>query len=184
MSVTLIKPEQFTIGLPRERGMQLRAIAAARGTTVVSIIEDMIARSVEAGEIEDDLKGFGEIIPDDDVLFVSIRGAPLPGLDSQQATTLSLMLDLAAGRPIPGFDITLAPGKGNLFDFGHGVKVGIGRHSSAVLISIIDASTGEPTMKTATTPSIAADFARLLRKHLNTLAPSPNGIELSMLKAA
>lgn len=181
MPVTLIKPEQFTIGLPRERGVQLHAIAAARGTTVVSVVEEMIARSVEAGEISDELKGLGEMVADDDTLFVTIRGTGLPGLDRAKAMTIAALLDLAAGRSVPGLDFKIETDANNVLDLGHGFKMNVIRHSRAVLIAV---AKGDTVMKTATTPSIAADFARLLRKHASTLTMSLSEIEASMSKAA
>jgi hypothetical protein len=181
VSVSNIKPEQITFGLPRERGVQLRALAAARGTTIVSVIEEVIARAVEAGEISDELKGFGEIIPDDDTLFVTIRGTALPALDYVKAITVAAMLDLAAGRPVPDLDAELKEDHDFLFGIGGDMVFGVTRYSRAVLIVIADVSNGDAIMQTSTTPSIASDFARLLRKHASTLAPSP---KMSMLKVA
>ncbi|WP_410824347.1 hypothetical protein [Methylobacterium oryzisoli] len=172
MTVPLIAPQQGTIGLPAERLAQLREIAKARGTTIVGIVEAAIAQAVEDGEIPDELPGLASVVPDDDILCLTIRGAPLPFLTREKAMVISTVLEAAAGVVHGDLGFSIKVGKGTAVDLGSGVKLMIGRHAKAVLISIVDAKTGEPRMKTATTPSLALDLAQIIRKHAKTLMPT------------
>lgn len=169
MTVDIIKPEQGNLGIPAERLHQLRAIAKHRNSTIVSIIEAAIAQAIETGEIPDELDGFATVVPDDDVLFVTIRGASLPALNRAKALVVATVLEAAAGVVNDELGFKIQVGKATGIDLGHGVKLAIGRHSKAVLLSLHDAQTNEPTMRTATSTGIALDFARILRKHAQTL---------------
>lgn len=180
MTSPFLKPEQRTIGIPSERLHQLRALAKRRGTTIVGVIEDAIAKAVEAGEIPLELSGFVEIIPDDDVLFVSIRGTALPPLRRTKAQVVAAVLDAAAGGIDPITGLRLAVGKAFPVEIAPDYRLFVGRHAKAVLIALEEK--GEITMRTATTPSIAADFARLLRRHVEGLVVLPPELE-EQLKA-
>lgn len=165
MTTHIIKPIQSSVGLPSERLAQLRALADHHGVSLVEIVERAIRGAIEAGEIEDTLPGFCEVaVVDDDLLFVSIRGASLPLIDQDQALLIAAVLDAAAGvAPLPG--VEFKSGTARSVDLGQGNKLVIGRHIRGVTLAIVDGETSETTIRTATAASIASDFARLLRKH-------------------
>lgn len=160
-----ISPIHSSVSLPAERLTQLRALADRHGVSAVEIIERAIRQAVEAGEIDDTLPGFAEVaVADDDVLFVSIRGASLPLLDRDQARLIATVIDAATGAaPRPGLEFKTGSATG--IPLGQDCSVYIGRHVKAITLGIVDDKTGKPTLRTATTASIATDFARLLRKH-------------------
>ncbi|MFK5596353.1 hypothetical protein ACFZ8E_05030 [Methylobacterium sp. HMF5984] len=165
MTPHTVRPTQSSVGLPAERLAQLRALADHHGVSGVEIIERAIRRGIEAGEIPDTLPGFADIaVADDDALFVSVRNVSLPLLDRDQAILIAAVVDAATGTaPFPGLEFKSGSAKG--VDLGHGNKLYIGRHAKAVTFGIVDGKTSQTTLRTATTASIATDFARLLRKH-------------------
>lgn len=164
MTSRTIKPIQSSIGLPAERLAQLRALADYHGVSAVEIVERAIRQGIEAGHISDELPGFADVdVVDDDLIIVSLRGETLPPIDRQQAHLIAAVLDAAAGKaPLFGLEIKHGSAKG--VDLGHGSKLYIGRHAKAVTLALMDGRTGEITLRTATTASIAADFARILRR--------------------
>ncbi|GEL39921.1 hypothetical protein MEX01_05120 [Methylorubrum extorquens] len=165
MTTLTIRPTQSSVGIPSERLAQLRALAHHHGVSAVEIIERAIRRGVEAGEIADTLPGFADIaVVDDDVLFVTVRNVSLPLLDRYQANLIAAVIDAATGTaPLPGLEFKSGSAKG--VDLGHGNKFYVGRHAKAVTFAIVDGRSSQTTLRTATTASIATDFARLLRKH-------------------
>ena len=165
MTTRIIRPTQTSVGLPAERLTQLRALADRDGVSIVEIVERVIRSAIEAGEIEDTLPGFAEVaVVDDDLLFVSIRDASLPLLDGDQARLIAAVIDAATGvAPLLGLKFKTGSATG--VPLGDGCKLYVGRHVKAVTFAIMDGKTSEITLRTATTASIATDFARLLRKH-------------------
>ncbi|KAB1068553.1 hypothetical protein [Methylobacterium planeticum] len=165
MTTRTVKPIQSSVGLPAERLAQLRALADRHGVSAVEIVERVIRSAVEAGEIEDTLPGFAEVaVADDDVLFVSIREASLPLLNRDQAHLIAAVIDAATGTT-PLLNLEFKSGTAMGIPLGYGHKLYVGRHAKAVTFTIVDGKTGETTLRTATTASIATDFARLLRKN-------------------
>lgn len=162
MTTRTVRPIQSSVGLPSERLSQLRALADHHGVSAVEIVERAIRSAVEVGEIEDTLPGFAEIaIVDDDLLFVSIREASLPLLNRDQAHLIAAVIDAATGTaPLLGLEFKSGSATG--ISLGQGHKLYVGRHAKAVTLGIVDGKTGETTLRTATTASIATDFARLL----------------------
>lgn len=172
MPISHVKPTQVMLGLPAERLAQLRALADHRGVTAVAVVEDMIRRAIEDKEIGDDLPGLCEVSPSGhDLLGVTIRGRALPYLDRLQAQAFAALLSAAAGREaLPGRDFKVGTAIGITLDDGH--KLYVGRNASAVLLKHVDGSTGETMFRTATTASLACDFAALLRKHAASMTPA------------
>jgi hypothetical protein len=164
-----VKPTQIMLGLPAERHAQLRALADHRGVTAVAVVEQMLRRAIEDSEIPDALPGLCEVKQIwEDVLGVSIRGRSLPPLDRLQVSVLATMLNAAAGREqLPNREFKV--GQTLSFTLDHGHKVFVGRNASAVLLGIVDGKTGETSLRTTTTASLAADFAALLRKEADKM---------------
>jgi hypothetical protein len=145
-------------------------LADHHGVSGVEIIERAIRRGIEAGEIPDTLPGFADIaVADDDALFVSVRNVSLPLLNRDQANLIAAVVDAATGTaPFPGLEFKSGSATG--IDLGHGNKFCVGRHAKAVTFAIVDGKSGDTTLRTATTASIATDFARLLRKHATQIS--------------
>ncbi|MCK2057194.1 hypothetical protein [Methylobacterium sp. 37f] len=184
MTTRIIRPTQTSVGLPAERLTQLRALADRRGVSAVEVVEHAIRQAIEAGEIDDTLPGFAEVaVVDDDLLFVSIRDASLPLLDGDQARLIAAVIDAATGSaPLLGLEFKSNSGTGVPLGRDHWVY--IGRHVKAVTFAIKDGETGEITLRTATTASIATDFARLLRKHAaQIMRPIVNAVTVELAPA-
>ncbi|MGW5841118.1 hypothetical protein ACWFZ6_24320 [Methylorubrum extorquens] len=174
MEPTLIKPPQATLGLPRERLLQLQALAKKRETTIVSLIEGTIADAIANGEISDELEGFSAEREDFGRIRITIRGVPLPLVGSKMANAIAIVLDAAAGKPlerqgptIHGFEMQadkLVPIKLNE-ELDHPATIAFMRHGKAVMFSFRDDVTGEVT-KTSFPPSIALDLARMIRREI------------------
>ena len=171
MTQTIVKPSQVMLGLPAERLAQLRTLARNQGTTTVGVVERMLRRAIEEGDLEDTLPGFCEIdVTDEDEMIVTIRGVQAPPLDRGEALLFAAVVDAAAGHiPLPGggeFGI----GTAFSLPLSRGGKLCVGRHVRAVILALADGTTSEIMFRTATTASIAIDFARLLRKRANAMA--------------
>ena len=168
---TLIAPSQGTIGLPRERLSQLRALAEKRGTTIVGVIEDHIAQAIADGEIPDMIDGFGAEKVDFGRIEITVRGIALPPVGRQRAKSIAMVLDAAAGKPyVPTeptqFGFEMQPDKlvPIVLDEVHKQPATIAfmRHGKAVMFSHRDDITDHVT-KTSFPPSIALDLARMIR---------------------
>ncbi|GJD31902.1 hypothetical protein PMNALOAF_3166 [Methylobacterium adhaesivum] len=166
-----VKPTQVMLGLPAERLAQLRALADHRGVTAVAVVEDMIRRAIEDKEIGDDLPGLCEVKPIwNDSVGVTIRGRPLPPMDRLQVRAFAALLSAAAGREVlPDRDFKVGTAISITLDDDR--RLYVGRNASAVLLGLVDGKTNETTFRTATTASLATDFAALLRKHAAGMAP-------------
>lgn len=171
----LIQPQQATLGLPRERVIQLRALADKLGTTIVSVIEDRIAQAIEAGDLPDEIEGFKVERGDFGHIRLTIRGTALPFVGRQMAEAVAIVLAAAAGQPLApqpgrfGFEAQpdkLIPIKLNE-DLQFPAVLAFQRHGKAVLCSFRDDRTGA-VMKTSFPPSIALDLARMIRKAIVT----------------
>lgn len=172
MTTASVKPSQAMLGLPAERLAQLRAIASRRGVSAVEVVERAIREAVEDKEIGDDLPGLCEVSPvGHDLLEVTIRGRTLPYLDRLQAQAFAALLSAAAGRDaLPGREFKVGSAINITLD--DGSKLTVGRHVRAVLLALVDGTTGETTFRTATTASLACDFAGMLRKHAANMTPA------------
>lgn len=182
VDLALVRQASTTVTIPAERLPQLRALAKIRGTSAAGVIEAMLSAAMQAGEIPDELEGF-KIIPDDDVLFVNVRGGDLPPLDRTKAQVLAVVLEAAAGDVNPEFGIKIETGRALPVEVGAGKNrtiIGVGRHAHAVLVTVKNAEDGTYTIKTAMTAGMARDFARLLRKHAVMLMQPVPGLDKAM----
>lgn len=172
MTTASVKPSQAMLGLPAERLAQLRAIASRRGVSAVEVVERAIREAIEDKEIGDDLPGLCEVLlVGHDLLEVTIRGRALPPLDRLQAQAFATLLSAAAGREaLPDRDFKVGTAISITLDDGH--KLTVGRHVRAVLLAVENGKTGETMFRTATTASLACDFAALLRKHAASMTPA------------
>ncbi|KMO43602.1 hypothetical protein VQ03_07630 [Methylobacterium tarhaniae] len=178
----LVRQASTTVTIPAERLPQLRALAKTRGMNAAGVIEAMLSAAMQAGEIPDELEGF-KIIPDDDVLFVNVRGGDLPPLDRIKAQVLAVVLEAAAGDVNPELGVRIETGRALPVEVGagkHRMIVLIGRHAHAVLVNVKDVEADAYVLKTAMTAGMARDFARLLRKHAVTLMQPVPGLDKAM----
>lgn len=178
----LVRQASTTVTIPAERLPQLRALAKIRGMNAAGVIETMLSAAMQAGEIPDELEGF-KIIPDDDVLFVNVRGGDLPPLDRIKAQVLAVVLEAAAGDVNPELGVKIETGRALPVEVcagEHRTIIGVGRHAHAVLVTVKNVEAGTYAIKTAMTAGMARDFARLLRKHASTLMQPMPGIEAAM----
>ncbi|MER2268171.1 hypothetical protein [Methylobacterium oxalidis] len=168
---TIIRPQQATLGLPRERLFQLRALAEKRETTIVTLIEERIAQAIEDGDLPDEIEGFKVERGDFGHIHITIRDTALPYVGSGKATAIAIVLDAAAGRPLParddrpGFEAQrdkLIPIKLDE-DLTNPATIALQRRGKGVMFSFRDDRTGQ-VMNTSFPPSIALDLARMLRK--------------------
>lgn len=173
MTTSLVRPDHGSVGLPRERLHQLRALADKRGTTLVGVIEGVISQAIEAGEIPDEILGFKAERGDFGRIQITVRDTAFPAVGAAKAEAIALVLDAAAGKvdadARPGF--ALLPGKLVPIkldeELNYPATMAIGRHGRAVLISFRDERTSD-VMKTALTPSLALDLARMIRRAAGT----------------
>lgn len=179
-AITTIPSPASTITLPAERLEQLRMIADKRGVTLVGLLEAVIGEAVADDEIPDTLPTF-EVHADEDVITIGIRGWLLPILRRRQAIMVTHALEAAAGKA------PLVLETGVMMPVGRAVGFGIregdamheltfGRHGRGVTIAFRNKITGEAT-RTALSPSMAVDLARIIRNQVATMIVLPLELE-------
>ncbi|SFU53561.1 hypothetical protein SAMN02799631_01052 [Methylobacterium sp. 174MFSha1.1] len=180
LEITTISSPASTITLPAERLEQLRMIAARRGVTLVGLLESVIAEAIDYDEIPDTLPTF-DVHAHDDHVVIDMRGWVLPMLRREQAIMVAHGLEAAAGKTPLVLDTGVMMPVGRVVGFA--IREGdalheltFGRHGRGVSIGFRNKITGEAT-KTALSPSIAVDLARIIRNQAATMIVRPSDLE-------
>lgn len=134
-----------TVSLPIERVTQLRALADVGGTTIVGLIESLINRAIEEGELPDELPGYRV---EGSGGFVSVT---IPG-----HTFFPLLVDFAR-------KLAAVVASGGKFLFPDGSTMLVLRVGRGIAIGAKDKD-GNLFAKSTMTPAMAADLARMIRK--------------------
>jgi hypothetical protein len=138
--------------LPVERVAQLRALAAADGTTITETIERLINEQIAAGRLSDTLPGF-DVIAAVGRVFLSVHDFTFPALSPGQARQIAGLLE--------EFGTGKEGGKRARFSTGEEIRFRISRKGRGVTISGEDIQTAR-TVKATMTAGMARDLARII----------------------
>jgi hypothetical protein len=139
--------------LPVERVAQLRALAAADGTTITETIERLINEQIAAGRLSDTLPGF-DVIAAVGRVFLSVHDFTFPAMSPGQARQIAGLLE--------EFGTGKEGGKRARFSTGEEIRFRISRKGRGVTISGEDIQTAR-TVKATMTAGMARDLARIIR---------------------
>jgi hypothetical protein len=138
--------------LPVERVAQLRALAAADGTTITETIERLINEQIAAGRLPDTLPGF-DVIAAVGRVFLSVHDFTFPAMSPGQARQIAGLLE--------EFGTGKEGGKRARFSTGEEIRFRISRKGRGVTISGEDIQTAR-TVKATMTAGMARDLARII----------------------